>query len=191
MPNFQQKLAALRTDVLRFAKIQLRDDDFAEDLVQETLSTAMAKSTQFRGESSLKTWVLGILKHQISDYFRQQNKSVSLESLQAENCESAILFEECFDETGHWHAHTSPQTWQTPPEEALSRQDFFRAVENCLQGLPSETAKIFYQREILGWEVDEICQQHQISRDNCYTILHRARNQLRLCLQQRWFDLNP
>ena len=41
----------------------------------------------------------------------------------------------------------------------------------------------------MGMEVEEICDRFGIGRDNCYVILHRARNSLRRCLQLRWFDI--
>lgn len=189
MEAFSQKLAALHQDILRFAQIQLRDDCLAEDIVQETLTAAIAKCSQFRGEAGLKTWVLSILKNKITDYFRSHKYTVSLESLQEENDHIERHYEHGFDENGHWQLTASPQNWQAPPEDALHRQDFFRALENCMQGLPQDTARIFYLREIMGWEVNEICHEFAISKENCYVILHRARNGLRQCLQHRWFDL--
>lgn len=189
MEQFKQKLVALHGDILRFAKIQLRDEYLAEDIVQDTLAAAIAKHSQFRGESGLKTWVLSILKNKIADYFRSSKHTVSLESMQEENDAIERAYDHCFDESGHWRLADSPQSWQAAPEDALSRQDFFRALENCLKGLPQDTARIFYLREIMGWEVEEICREFAVSKENCYVILHRARNGLRQCLQRRWFDL--
>lgn len=189
MEQFKQKLAALHHDILRFAKIQLRDDCLAEDIVQDTLAAAIAKHSQFRGEAGLKTWVLSILKNKIADYFRSNKYTVSLEGLQEENDAIERAYDHCFDENGHWQLAAGPQAWQAAPEDAVLRQDFFRALENCMKGLPQDTARIFYLREIMGWEVEEICREFTISKENCYVILHRARNGLRQCLQRRWFDL--
>ncbi|WP_373699054.1 sigma-70 family RNA polymerase sigma factor [Neisseria dentiae] len=189
MEAFTQKLAAIHQDVLRFAKIQLRDEYLAEDIVQDTLAAAIAKHSQFRGDAGLKTWVLSILKNKIADYFRSHKYTVSLESLQEENDAIERHYDHCFDENGHWQLADSPQNWQPAPEEAVARQDFFRALENCMQGLPQDAARIFYLREVMGWDVEEICREFAISKDNCYVILHRARNGLRRCLQYRWFDL--
>ena len=189
METFQHKLAELHQDILRFAKIQLRDDDLAEDIVQDTLAAAIAKHNQFRGEAGLKTWILSILKNKIADYFRNHKYTVSLESLQEENDTIERHYEQGFNESGHWQPTASPQNWQQAPEDNIYHQDFFRALENCMQGLPQDTARIFYLREIMGWEVNEICQEFSISKENCYVILHRARNGLRQCLQHRWFDL--
>ena len=85
MEQFKQKLAELHGDILRFAKIQLRDEYLAEDIVQDTLAAAIAKHSQFRGEAGLKTWVLSILKNKIADYFRSSKHTVSLEGMQEEN----------------------------------------------------------------------------------------------------------
>ena len=52
-PVTPEALEALRTDMLRFATMQLRDSHLAEDLVQDTMMTALAKASQFAGRSSL------------------------------------------------------------------------------------------------------------------------------------------
>ena len=61
-------------------------------------------------------------------------------------------------------------------------------MEYCLEHLPGNTARVFMLREWMGLEVAEICQQIGISADNCYTILYRARNGLRRCLQSNWLN---
>lgn len=188
--DYWQRLAELHPTVLRFAKIQLRDDTLAEDIVQETFATALDKSAQFREDASLKTWVLTILKNKITDYFRRKKYTVSLDEMQEDNAAIDNAYNGCFDETGHWITPLSPGEWQQAPEEHARRRDFFRTLENCMYGLPEDTARIFYLREIMGLEIGEICNQFNISKDNCYVILHRARNGLRNCLQHRWFDLN-
>ncbi|MDO1510764.1 MULTISPECIES: sigma-70 family RNA polymerase sigma factor [unclassified Neisseria] len=190
MENFKKLLTSIQPDILRFARIQLRDDHLAEDIVQETLAAAIDKYGQFRGDAGLKTWVMTILKNKITDYFRSKKNIVSIEGLQEENAAIDSAYNECFDETGHWFASASPQQWREAPEEFTRQQDFFRTLENCMQGLPEDTAQIFYLREIMGLEITEICSRFDISKDNCYVILHRARNGLRNCLQHRWFDLN-
>ena len=186
--TFGSLLSALRPAILRFAAVQLRDEALAEDIVQETLAAAWDKQRQFRGEAGLKTWVMAILKNKIADHFRSGRRTaVSLDSLREENEAADQAWHTCFDASGHWIETAAPAAWR-PPEDYAEQQDFFRTLENCLGGLPEDTARIFYLREIMGMEVDEICGRFDISKDNCYVILHRARNGLRRCLQLRWFD---
>lgn len=186
--TFGSLLSALRPAILRFAAVQLRDEALAEDIVQDTLAAAWDNQRQFRGEAGLKTWVMAILKNKITDHFRRSRHSgISLEGLHRENEAIDEAWRACFDADGHWLDSASPARWR-PPEDYAEQQDFFRTLENCLGGLPENTARIFYLREIMGMEVDEICGRFDISKDNCYVILHRARNGLRRCLQLRWFD---
>lgn len=43
-----EALVSLRADMLRFAQLQLRDRDAAEDLVQESIEAALRKSSRNR-----------------------------------------------------------------------------------------------------------------------------------------------
>ena len=54
-----------RDYLLRFARLQLRNDAWAEDAVSDTLLAALAKPQSFENKSQLKTWLVGILKHKI------------------------------------------------------------------------------------------------------------------------------
>ncbi|MGA8514114.1 MAG: sigma factor, partial [Burkholderiaceae bacterium] len=57
--NFETDVAALRTYLLRFARLQLRNEAWAEDAVSETMLAAIAKPQSFAGQSQLKTWLVG------------------------------------------------------------------------------------------------------------------------------------
>jgi RNA polymerase sigma-70 factor (TIGR02943 family) len=64
------ELNSLRPDLLRFARLQLRDAGAAEDAVQETLLAALAGSQKFENRSSYKTWLISILRNKIIDIIR-------------------------------------------------------------------------------------------------------------------------
>lgn len=70
MNPFEQQLVEHRTYLLRFARLQLRNDAWAEDAVSETLLAALAKPQTFGNRSQLKTWLVGILKHKVIDMIR-------------------------------------------------------------------------------------------------------------------------
>ena len=53
--------------------------------------------------------------------------------------------------------------------------------------LPKTTARVFFQREVMGADTDEICKDEEITASNCWVILHRARIGLRECLDANWF----
>src|ERR687898_62165 len=69
-----RELESHRRALLRFAMAQLRDESHAEDCVQETLSAAIQNAERFAGDSSVRTWLIGILKHKILDHFRRTSR---------------------------------------------------------------------------------------------------------------------
>lgn len=179
--DFAREVEALRPQLLRFARYQLRNDDWAEDAVSETVLAALEKPQQFGGRSQLKTWLIGVLKHKLIDQLRRRSREVSTTSDDDEADLDTLLFHE----NGHWRE--APKEWGDP-EHALREREFFVVLEACIAHLPAAQGRVFMMREWLELEADEICNQMAISTTNLWVLLHRARLRLRECLQQTWFD---
>ena len=97
--GIEQQLAALRPNLLAIARLQLRNETWAEDVVSETLVAALEGAPRFTAQSQLKTWVVGILKHKIIDHFRRARREVSTDA-EAEAAE-VETFDELFAQDGH------------------------------------------------------------------------------------------
>jgi RNA polymerase sigma-70 factor (ECF subfamily) len=180
-----EALTALRADMLRFAELQLRNRETAEDLVQEAIEAALRRSSSFAGHSTLKTWVFAILRNRIIDHLRQADRCVNLSSLVKEDEDLEQRLEVLFNEGGKWKDGHRPATWPNP-EQALQSQQFWNVFEACLTVLPAKTSRVFMMREFLGFEAEEICTQLGITMSNCHVILHRARLKLRECMDVGW-----
>ena len=93
-----------RSYLYRYALLQLRDADRAEDAVQETLLAALENREQFGGKSQLKTWLTGILKHKIIDQIRRQSRERELATEPGDGDAADIgEFDALFAEDGHWN----------------------------------------------------------------------------------------
>ncbi len=180
-----QALLSLRADMLRFAQLQLRNTEAAEDLVQESIEAALRKSSSFAGQSSLKTWVFAILRNRIIDHLRQSSRTVTLSSLVHDDEDWADSIDALFKDNGHWRPGPRPVAWPDP-EQSMQTRQFWAVFETCLDHLPPATGRVFMMREFLGFESDEICAQLGIATSNCHVILHRARLKLRGCMDSRW-----
>ena len=179
------ELIALRTMMLRFAQLQLRNRETAEDMVQEAIEVALRNPAAFSGQSSLKTWVFAILKNRIIDHVRQAWRTVPMSSLVEDGDDWQERVELMFNERGHWRPGSRPSAWPSP-EQSMQSQQFWTVFETCLEVLPPNTSRVFMMREFMGFESGEICSQLGITTSNCHVILHRARLKLRGCLETGW-----
>lgn len=178
---FSEMLEAIRSDLLRIAKLQLRHDDLAEDVVSETIIAAFEKQQTFAGKSQLKTWVVGILKHKIIDSFRKmraQNK-LFISHEDNEDIEDYLFLKD-----GHF-THL-PAEWGRP-EHVFDESRFFDVLELCMTALPPAQGSVFLMKEWFEFSSDEISDCLKLTVSNVNVMLHRARLRLRDCLQIKWF----
>ena len=184
-PPDNQELQQYRAYLLRYAMLQLRDQDLAEDVVQETLLAALEGRARFSGKSSHKTWLTGILKHKIIDLIRRKSREQPLTS--ADDKSEADAIDAMFKENGHWQQF--PADWGNP-EKSLEDRNFWAVFELCSQLMPARIARVFMMREVMELSTEEICKELAITPTNLWVMLHRARLSLRECLEIKWFG-NP
>ena len=110
MPTNREEIEHHRPYLLRYATLQLRDGAAAEDAVQDTLIAALEGMARFEGNSSVKTWLTGILKHKIIDHHRRQAREAPLAS--DEDASEAEAIDALFKPDGHWSQ--PPSTWEDP-----------------------------------------------------------------------------
>lgn len=64
--------------LFKYAVFRLRDSSAAEDAVQETFLAALKGYEKIEGRGSERTWLVGILKHKITDHFRRLTREAPL-----------------------------------------------------------------------------------------------------------------
>jgi RNA polymerase sigma-70 factor (TIGR02943 family) len=165
--------------LLRYALGRVGQREVAEDLVQETFLAAWKARESFDQRSTFGTWLYGILRRKIADYYRQTGRQpVSNSGAQAEG-------ESFFSPRAKWLEALAP--WKESPEELLQRSEFWTIFAGCLAQLPTHLAEAFQLRELRQGSVDEICATTGVTPKNLSVRLHRARLSLRHCLDQKWF----
>lgn len=180
--SLESELAPLHPLLLRFAKMQLRNDTMAEDVVSETLLAILEKPGNFEGRSSLRTYATGILKFKIIDVIRKRGREVHIELHDEQSMDDAM--DALFAKDGHWQE--PPPVWQQP-EKSLEQRQFFETLQACVDRLPARTGRVFMMREWLEHEVEDISSELGITANHCGVMLYRARMQLRDCLDRNWF----
>lgn len=179
-------LAEHRPVLFRYALLQMRDNELADDAVQETLLAAWQSSANFAGKAGLRTWLIGILRHKIADHWRRSSREVTTADFdQMDNDADEVDEHDFFMSNGHWIG--GPTTWNDP-EAAFKQQEFWAIYETCQNNLPPKMAKVFMLRELVGLEAEEVCQETGLSDANYWVTMHRARLRLRECLEIHWFN---
>lgn len=177
--------------LFRYALFRLRDRAVAEDVVQETLLAALQAYTTYAGRGSERTWLVGILKHKITDHFRRAAR----EAPPPEREGAEFAHDEFFRPPGEWRDHWetayAPSDWHANPVALAEQNEFWLVFQDCLGPLPARTASAFVLREVDGLTSEEICEVLRISVNNLWVMLHRARLHLRRCLEVNWFRRPP
>ena len=173
--------------LFRFAFARLRDETLAEDMVQETLLSAIQSLKSYGGKSTERTWLTGILKHKIIDHYRKNSNQVQFTDEDTDLSGVERMFERPDAWDGHWVIAMRPVDPEQSPEQVLERGEFWDVMNGCLSAMPDRVANVFTLREMDGLDSDEICELLSLSASNFWVIMHRARMQLRRCIEIKWF----
>jgi RNA polymerase sigma-70 factor, ECF subfamily len=173
--------------LFRFALVRLRDEAAAEDLVQETLLSAIQSMEKFGGKSSERTWLIGILKHKLIDHYRKKSKQVQLTEEDTDLSDLDGFFSRPDKWDGHWVIALRPIDPEQSPDQIMENSEFWEVMNRCLSALPERVASVFALREIDGMSSEDICTALGLSANNFWVIMHRARMQLRRCIEIKWF----
>jgi RNA polymerase sigma-70 factor (TIGR02943 family) len=170
-------------EMFRYTYSKVSKQEVAEDIVQNTFLAACQSFSNFRKESSAKTWLFSILKNKIIDYYRSAYKRTETLNYQdKENAFEAYFF----SEDDHWKNENEPRVWNSD-EHLLDNADFNFTLNNCIEKLPSKWSLAIQLKYIDDKDSSDICKDLEITSSNYWQILHRAKLQLRECLEKNWF----
>ncbi len=160
-----------------YAVARLGNHHLAEEVVQEALLDAVRSMAKFKGQSTEKTWLFGILKFKIADHYRRQWKLKRPLSLSDE----ANPEERLFDGNGKWIEDAFGGTLGN-----LELSELWQVVQRCLHALPRNQACVFVLSVLEEKKREDICNELAISAANLSVRLHRARLGLAKCVAEQW-----
>ncbi|MEO0323487.1 MAG: RNA polymerase sigma factor [Myxococcota bacterium] len=154
-------IRALEPTLIGYAQKRVGRPDLAHDLVQETWAAALGSWNSFAGRSSLRTWLVSILRRKIIDVYRRERPSVS------------------FLEERHGDPAGDPQ------DKALDDQAAVAHVEVALRRLPEKERTAVELIDVRQLERDEAAEAMGVTRNHLRVLLHRGRHKLRASLESR------
>lgn len=165
-----------------WASKKVPDLAVVEDLVQDTFLAAAEQFAGFRGDSSPKTWLMGILKNKIAEHYRKVIRENTIYGLPETD--------RFFNADEHWNLKQQPQSWAGEAENLTDIPEFNKVLDACIEYLPKVMNACIRLKFINDKKGEEICRELGISSANYWQLIHRAKLQLRHCLEKYWFRAN-
>ena len=159
---------------------RVNNHDLAKDLVQETFFAGLKAMDNFQGLASERTWLISILKRKIIDHYRKINSAKG-------KAEVKMNFYTDGEREGEWIEERAPSNWNNETDKDIENKELNLVLEKCIGNLPEKYEMVFRMKTIQQFETEEICKELDITSSNLWVIIHRARTQLRKCMEDNWF----
>jgi RNA polymerase sigma-70 factor (ECF subfamily) len=150
-----------------------RDPDLAGDAVQEAFATALQRIGDFRGESSLGTWLHRIVYNKAIDLLRHRGRQAPLPDEDAVGADDDDRLAQV-------------PAWSRPPDQILYGEETRRALDDALAHLTPQQRAVFTLREMEGLGTEEVASMLELEPGAVRVHLHRARLRLRSLLGEHF-----
>lgn len=172
------------TALYGFAFARLRDHHLSEDLVQDTLLVAWRSWDNYQGGSSILTWLIGILRHKILDHHRSSSRRPTVSIDESNDWQPSV--DRIFNSNGDWtiDPNHGMQSLMQSPVVAAQNSDLRKWIAVCIEKLPARLYMLFIAREVDEMPVAEAAGLAGVTEGSAAVMLTRARQTLRLCLQE-------
>jgi RNA polymerase sigma-70 factor (TIGR02943 family) len=165
-----------------YAYTRTNDDEIAQDMVQETFLAALEKVNQFENRSSERTWLTAILKNKVIDFYRKKTSGLAKKTV------SLIPDQDDFfiAEFNNWKVEHWPRAFGLEDDHPIITKEFNHILQQCMKKMPSLWLSVFTMKHMDEEKTDAICAELNVSSANFWVIIHRAKLNLRSCLQKNW-----
>ena len=176
--------------LIRLARPVVSSQAVAEEVAQETWFAVIRGLPAFRGDSSLRTWIVRILLRTAQDRAARERRSLPFSALRpCESDDGPTVDPGRFRPAGEPLAGfwaTPPQAWWTAPEPQALAAETGRVVADALDRLPPAQAQVVRLRDVQGWSGPEVCEVLGLTEANQRVLLHRGRARLRAALEDHF-----
>lgn len=179
-----EKWVELYSDYLYgFAMSRLRNPETAADCVQDTFLAGIKALDRFDGSRDIKFWLRGIMRNKIVDQIR---KSVKENKVDIDSEDETLLESFWFKYSGI--ATTNPEPWQFNPRKYYDNTEFWDVFKVCIDSIKDPARQAFVLRVLEDQTTEEVCKIMDISPNYLWVLLHRARQQLKALLEEKWTE---
>lgn len=159
-------MAAYGKDVWHFAYFITHSREMADDIAQDVFVKVFQQLYEFRGQSSVKTWLLAITRNTARDVLRSAwvRRVVLLDTIRS-------------------HAQTSPSAERESMDKLMAEEVWAAVME-----LPRKLREVLLLSSRYGLSMSEMADMLRVSPGTVKSRLHRARAAVnrKLAQEARW-----
>jgi RNA polymerase sigma-70 factor, ECF subfamily len=152
--------------LFRLARSIVKDDNEAEDIVQECYVRAFAGLGEFRGEARLSTWLTRIVINEAYGRLRRRRPTTDLQSIEALPAMDAEII-------------PFPLAHELDPERSTAQREIQQILERAIDSLPEPFRVVLVARLVEEMSIEQTGELLGIRPETVKTRLHRARRLLR------------
>ena len=170
---FASLVQRLQPALRRLAELLTGNSATADEVVQETWSSALGSLHTFEGRASFRTWTLKICTHDALARLRQEEHPPIPVGPTVDPAR--------FDEYGEWRDPPAPWTsWtEETPEAVAERREVMDCIRRAVVALPVRQRVVIALRDVHGFSSEETCEILGVSEAHQRVLLHHARTQVR------------
>ena len=181
--NPNQWINAYADALYSYTLVRVNDSGLAEDIVQETFLSAWKARATYKGEASEKSWLFTICKNKIIDHYRKKARDI------IQPMSDTSPSDGFFDDAEHWTQEDKPADWSMNFTEKIDNKEFYKVLTGCKKKLQQIQQTVFSMKYMEDMDSAEICKALGITASNYWVLIHRAKLQLRTCLEKNWINL--
>lgn len=174
--SFAQLMRLHEKQIYNFTYRMLGSAEEAEDLTQDIFIAVFRGIKSFRGEAKFSTWLYRIALNQT----RNRIKYLARRNFFARRTKRSGFKENMGPETPEALADGGPT-----PEQWTMTKDLAARVQECLNQMDYQAQQIIILRDVQGFSYEELSEMLSLKPGTVKSRLHRARNSLQQCLQDK------
>lgn len=153
--------------VKAFVSLQISDSGAVEEIVDDVFMVLFSSANQFRGESALKTWLLGIARNLCHNWLRQMSRE-PVAGLEVSDDELSGLMD---------------QAW--PALDLLQQQQVQAIVRLCLDRLPTAQKEALFYVFFEEMSLEETAKNLACATGTIKSRLFHAKGKMADCVKRR------
>jgi RNA polymerase sigma-70 factor (ECF subfamily) len=167
----------------------------ADDIVQETWLAVLRSADRFEGRSSIRTWMVGIMRNIAITHARRERRQIPFSTFAAAvgPAEPAVPPDRFQGPAGRFPGGwvSFPERWDEQPERRFLSSEGVEVARRLIASLPPAQRDVVTLRDVDGWSSEEVSDALGITAGNQRVLLHRGRSKVRAQLEHAISESRP